>query len=79
MSHDAATYIRLRDGFLGVAKEVRTGPRLDRAWIANQAVESFLPEMDPADAERERARCEEVKREIETLRKKISHQTEAIL
>jgi hypothetical protein len=74
MSPEAQQYINLRDGFLAVASEVRTGPRLDRAWIANEAVESFIPSMNAADAERERARCEEVKREIETLREKISHE-----
>jgi hypothetical protein len=74
-SADARRYIELRDGFLALAAEVRTGPRLDRAWIANEAVASFIPSMEPADARRERARCEEVKAEIDRLRAKISTQT----
>jgi hypothetical protein len=77
LSADARRYIELRDGFLAVAKEVRTGPRLDRAWIANEAVASFIPSMepdDPAAAGRMRARCEEVKAEIDRLRAKISTQ-----
>lgn len=74
MNAEAKQYIAIRDGILAQATEVTTAPRLDRAWIANQAVESFLPEMNEADAERERARCEEVKREIDALRRTISTQ-----
>ncbi len=79
MSDDAKTYIKLRDGFLGLASEVITGPRLDRAWIANEAVASFIPDMAPEDAKRERASREEVKARIEELRRKIHHPEEATL
>lgn len=74
MSPEAKQYIKLRDGFVAVANEVRTGPRLDRAWIANEAVASFIPSMNAADAKRETARCEEVKREIDALREKIGEE-----
>lgn len=77
-------YIRLRDGFLALAEEVTTGPRLDRATIANEAVEAFLaplpegsvygryrlPEPELTDA---RQRCEAVKVRIEQLRARISN------
>ena len=79
MSPEARQYIRLRDGFVGLANEVITGPRIERAEIANDAVASFIPSMSSDDARRERARCQEVKARLDQLRAKINEAERAIV
>jgi hypothetical protein len=83
MNPELACYIRLRDGFLATAEQVLTGPRLDRAWLANDAVESFLFEhpagsvynqhgLTKSELEAQKQRCAEVKRRIEELRSRVA-------
>jgi hypothetical protein len=70
-------FIAIRDELLAEAQEAKTASKLDSLIVANNFVESCLtPARSPYDlqflpepaAERERKRCEEVKRRVADLR-----------